>query len=441
MSIEFRFPDVGEGIHEGKLVEWLVKEGDAIAMDQNFCKVETDKAIVELPSPYAGTVEKCHCSAGDTIKVGEVIITFSGDGESEGEIESPVPAEDTGPTEESASTEGPGAPESPAVPAPLSGPAKGNVLATPHTRSLARKLGVDITAVTPTGRAGRVTDEDVEKAAQGEPADPAPLATPAAPAVQAPAAAAPAPAPVFQGTPEDTSDGVIERVPATHLRKIIARHMVASKQTSAHVTHVDEADVTDLFALYKKAKNRIETEQSVRFTIFPFFIKALTTALRAHPILNASYDAENEEVLIKKFYNIGIAVDTPEGLMVPVIRNADRKDMVTLAREMADLADRARTRKIGLDELKGSTFTITNVGAMGGVFATPIINQPELAIMGLHAIKDRPGIVDGQVVPRKMMYLSLSFDHRVIDGIAAARFMTEIVDLVQNPDLLLMRLF
>ncbi len=238
----------------------------------------------------------------------------------------------------------------------------------------------------------------------------------------------------------ETDFGPEERVKAGRLRKVIARNMIESKRTSAHVTHVEEADVTDLYAAYKRAKERIE-KSGTKFTILSLFMKAVTIALRENPIINASWDEETEEIIYKKYYNIGIAVDTPEGLIVPVIKNVARKDMVTLAREIADLAERSRNRSVKLEELQNGTFTITNVGPLGGIFATPIIRQPELAILGLHAIKDRPAVVDGEIKIRKMMNVSITFDHRFIDGGAAAKFMRDYVELIENPDLLMTRLF
>jgi pyruvate dehydrogenase E2 component (dihydrolipoamide acetyltransferase) len=295
-------------------------------------------------------------------------------------------------------------------------------LATPRTRALARKLGVDLQSVQGSGSGGRITDEDVERAAEGG----------------VPAAPAPPTAPV--GTVAATADGEVERVPITHLRKIIAGAMRTAKHTAAHVTHVDEADVTDLIAHYRRAKPVIEERTGVRFTLLPLFIKALVATLQKHPILNASVDEERGEILFKKYYNIGIAVDTPEGLIVPVIRDADRKDMVELAAEVADKAERARNRQLGLDELRGGSCTITNIGPLGGIFATPIINVPELAIVGLHAIKERVEVVDGEIAIRKMMYLSVSFDHRYIDGAEGARFMSDMVRLVSEPMMLMARL-
>ena len=409
MAFVFNFPDVGEGIHEGRVVEWLVAEGDTVAEDQALVKVETDKAVVELPSPHAGTVLRLHAAADADIVVGDPLVTI-------GEAGEELP-EDFAPAAEAAPAMAPTEVE---TPAPVAGGRR--PLATPRTRSLARKLGVDLQTIQGSGSGGRITDEDVERAAEGG----------------APAAPAPQVAPV--GTVTATIDGEVERVPITHLRKTIARAMQTAAHTAAHVTHVDEADVTDLLAHYRRAKPVIEERTGVRFTLLPLFIKALVATLQQHPIFNASVDEERGEIIYKKYYNIGVAVDTPEGLIVPVIRDADSKDLVELAAEVADKAERARSRQLGLDELKGGSCTITNLGPLGGIFATPIINVPELAIVGLHAIKERPEVVDGEIVIRKMMYLSVSFDHRYIDGAEGARFMSDMVRLVSEPMMLIARL-
>ncbi len=413
MAFVFNFPDVGEGIHEGRVVEWLVAEGDAVAEDQALVKVETDKAVVELPSPYSGTVLRLHAAADSEIFVGDPLVTI-------GEAGEELP-EDFAPAAEAAPATAP-APPPADVEAPTPAVVARRPLATPRTRALARKLGVDLQSVQGSGSGGRITDEDVERAAEGG----------------VPAASAPPTAPV--GTVTATADGEVERVPITHLRKIIAGAMRTAKHTAAHVTHVDEADVTDLIAHYRRAKPVIEERTGVRFTLLPLFIKALVATLQKHPIFNASVDEERGEILFKKYYNIGIAVDTPEGLIVPVIRDADRKDMVELAAEVADKAERARNRQLGLDELRGGSCTITNIGPLGGIFATPIINVPELAIVGLHAIKERVEVVDGEIAIRKMMYLSVSFDHRYIDGAEGARFMSDMVRLVSEPMMLMARL-
>ena len=428
MAFVFNFPDVGEGIHEGRVVEWLVAEGDEVAEDQALLKVETDKAVVELPSPKAGTVLRLHAEADAAIEVGQPLVTIAQEGEEvPAEVAEEVPGEDR-----------PGAPpvsEEPEAPArstettSASAPARSRPLATPRTRAMARRLGVDLAALRGTGTGGRITDEDVERAAAGE-----------RPSEAAPAAERPAPAPGRAAAAEETAEGQVERVSLSHLRTVISRAMHASKHTAAHVTHVDEADVTELVTLQRSIRGRIEEESGVRVTLLPFFIRALVAILKKYPQFNASVDEERGEMLLKHFYNIGIAVDTPEGLIVPVVRNADRKDIVTLAGEVADMAERARSRALSLDELKGGTCTITNIGPLGGVFATPIINQPELAIVGLHKIADRPVVVDGEIVVRKTMYLSISFDHRWIDGADAARFMTDLARLVSDPKLLMVQL-
>jgi pyruvate dehydrogenase E2 component (dihydrolipoamide acetyltransferase) len=413
MAFVFNFPDVGEGIHEGRVVEWLVAEGDAVAEDQAMLKVETDKAVVELPSPHTGTVLRLHVAADATIFVGDALVTI-------GSPDEELPEDDTPAVEShSASAPAPVAVETEA--SAEHAVAARRPLATPRTRALARKLGVELSQIVGSGSGGRITDEDVQRAADGG------GVAPTAPA-----------APV--GVVAATADGEVERVPITHLRKMIANAMRASKHNAAHVTHVDEADVTDLVAHYRRAKPVIEERTGVRFTLLPFFIKALVATLQKYPIFNASVDEEQQEILFKKYYNIGVAVDTPEGLIVPVIRDADRKDMVELAAEVADKAERARSRQLALDEIRGGSCTLTNIGPLGGVFATPIINQPELAIVGLHAIKERPEVVDGKIAIRKMMYLSISFDHRYIDGAEAARFMSEMVRLVSEPMVLMARL-
>ena len=413
MAFVFNFPDVGEGIHEGRVVEWLVAEGDTVAEDQAMLKVETDKAVVELPSPRTGTVLRLHVTADAAIFVGDALVTIGSPGEE-------LPEDDAPPVEsESASASAPVVVEADA-PAEHANSAR-RPLATPRTRALARKLGVDLSQIVGSGSGGRISDEDVQRAADRG------GSTPAVPV-----------APV--GVVAATADGEVERVPISHLRKIIANAMRASKHNAAHVTHVDEADVTDLVAHYRRAKPVIEERTGTRFTLLPFFIKALVATLEKYPIFNASVDEEQQEILFKKYYNIGVAVDTPEGLIVPVIRDADRKDMVELAAEVADKAERARSRQLALDEIRGGSCTLTNIGPLGGVFATPIINQPELAIVGLHAIKERPEVVDGEIAIRKMMYLSISFDHRYIDGAEAARFMSDMVRLVSEPMVLMARL-
>jgi pyruvate dehydrogenase E2 component (dihydrolipoamide acetyltransferase) len=418
MAFDFKFPDVGEGIHEGVIVSWLVKVGDAVTLDQPFVKVETDKAVVDLPAPKPGVVLALHFEKGATIHVGDVLITFGEAGE-----KLAAPPKAAAPPAATHPVSVAGTPAAPAASAPA---APGRALATPHTRAYARKKGVDLNACVPTGKNGRITDEDVDRAVAGA----------SAPAPRATAQAAPAP----MGPVEITEAGPVEKVAATHLRKVIAQAMSLSAQTSVHVTHVDEADVTDLVAAYRRMKAHVEKDGVTKFSLMPLFIKAAVTVLKDHPLFNASYDAAAGQLVYKRYFHMGVAVDTPEGLIVPVVRDADKKDMVTLSRELADLAARARERRLTLDELRGASFTLTNIGAIGGLMATPIIHQPELAICGLFAIKDKPAVVDGQVVPRKLMNLSITFDHRVIDGAQGARFMRDLVALLEHPELLMARL-
>ncbi|MGC8763378.1 MAG: dihydrolipoamide acetyltransferase family protein, partial [Acidobacteriota bacterium] len=296
---------------------------------------------------------------------------------------------------------------------------RGKVLATPHTRALARKLGVDLASVVPTGKGGKVTDEDVRRAA----AAPAPV---------------PPPVPAEAGEAGADPYGPVERRPLSHLRKVIAQAMVLSKHTSAHVTHVDEADVTDLHALYTRLKP-LAAAEGVKLSLTAFFVKALAAMLKAHPLLNASFDGERGEVVLKKYVHMGLAVDTPEGLIVPVIREADRKPLLQVAREVEDLALRARERRLALEELRGASFTLTNIGPIGGLIATPVIHQPEVAICAFFTAKERPAVREGQVVVRRMMNIALSFDHRLIDGAEGARAASELVRLLENPEFLLVK--
>ncbi len=282
---------------------------------------------------------------------------------------------------------------------------------------------MDLERVRGTGPGGRITDEDVRRAAAAGP-------QPAVPVAAAPTPAAPAPA----------GEDAVERVPLPHLRRVIAEAMHRSKHTHAHVTHVDEADVTELVALWRQAREPVEARHGVRLTLLPFFVRAVTAALARHPRFNATFDEERQELLVHRACHVGIAVDTPDGLIVPVVRHAQAKSLVELAGEIADLARRARERRLALEELRGGTFTVTNVGPLGGVLATPIINGDQVAIVGLHTIRERPAVVDGEIAIRKMMYLSVSFDHRLLDGAEAARFMTDLVRLVESPGLLMAEL-
>jgi pyruvate dehydrogenase E2 component (dihydrolipoamide acetyltransferase) len=441
MPFEFRLPDIGEGIHEGEIVKWLVKEGDIVREDQPMVEVMTDKATVEIPAPRAGKILKLNAKEGETVKVGSVLVIIEELGEAKpesqktppsapprhGEGSSPFPLREGGQGVRSEATATTVAASPP--PSPTAAPAQ-RVLATPATRKLARELGVDIAQIRGTGPGGRVTDEDVRRfaaartAPQPPPPSPAPTPSPAAPAF-APSAV--------------VTDRREERIPLRGIRKRIAEHMHQSKTTAAHFTYVDEVDMTELIQLREQMKPLAE-QKGVKLTYLPFIVKASVAALKEMPILNASIDEAKGEIVIKKYYNIGIATATDEGLIVPVIKDADRKSLLEIAMEIERLAKAAREGKVALSDLQGGTFTITSLGALGGLFATPIINYPEVAILGIHEIKKRPVVRDNQIVIRDIMYVSLSFDHRLIDGDVGARFCKKIISYLENPKLLFLEL-
>jgi pyruvate dehydrogenase E2 component (dihydrolipoamide acetyltransferase) len=406
MAKEFLFPDVGEGITEGEIVRWLVKEGDEVKADQALAEIETDKAVVEMPSPYAGTVLKLHFKEKDLVKVGQALVTIGAKGES-------LAAGPPGP-QSVGRPAAPGAPAGIAVAAPRAAPEParpGEVLATPKVRALAKELGVDIGAVRGTGPGGRVTEDDIR-------------AFRPAPAEKKPAIKVKAKYDLF---------GTLERIPLRGVRRATARKMRESLDHAAHVTHCDEADAHGLDALREKMKAEVETG-GAKLTYLPFIVKALIEALKLHPTLNASLDEDEDEIVVKKYYNIGIAVDVPDGLIVPVVKFADQKSVAAIAAEIQALAKAARERTLDLADLKGGTFSITNVGVIGGDFATPIINYPEVAILATMKIADRARVVDGAIVVKKTLPLCLSFDHRVVDGAEAARFTKDLIRFLENPN-------
>lgn len=397
MVRQFRFPDVGEGITEGEIVRWLVKEGDEVKADEALAEIETDKAVVEMPSPYAGTVLKLHFKEKDLIKVGQVLVTIGEKGEAVPEA-APAPA---------------GMPAARlAAPVQAAAPGRtGEVLATPKVRALAKELGIDINAVPGTGPGGRVTEEDV-RSAKDKPAEKK-----------------------LEIKIKAKYDlfGSLERIPLRGVRRATAKKMRESLDKAAHVTHCDEADAGALVALREKMKPEAEAA-GIKLSYLPFIVKALIEALKLHPTLNATLDDEEEEIVVKKYYNIGIAVDVPDGLIVPVVKMADQKSVLDIAAEIQALAKAARERTLDLADLKGGTFSITNVGAIGGDFATPIINYPEAAILATMKIADRARVEDGAVVVKKTLPLCLSFDHRIIDGAEAARFTRDLVRFLENPE-------
>ena len=384
MAFELRLPDIGEGVAEGEIVRWLVAEGAPVREDDLLVEVLTDKANIEIPSPVNGVLAKILAQSGRTVKVGEVIALI----ETAGAVPPPSAQEKT---EFPAPLPGKPAPTGEAAPR---GPA-GEALATPVVRKLAKDLGVDLSRIPGTGPGGRVTEEDVR------------------------ATAAP-PVPVAEGTPSE------ERVPFRGKRRMAAKKMVLSKSTIPHALLVDEADVTNLLSMRGDLRE-IGQREGVKITILPFLIQAAVTALRVHPAMNASLDEERGEIVLKKRYDIGIAVDTEDGLVVPVVRNAGEKTIVEIAREVERLAEGARFGKLSLSDLSGGTFTVTSIGSIGGLFSYPVINLPEAAILGVHKILRRPVVRGSDIVARDMMYLSLSFDHRLIDGGTATRFLNDFI--------------
>ncbi|KAA3606714.1 MAG: 2-oxo acid dehydrogenase subunit E2 [Planctomycetota bacterium] len=440
-TLEFKLPDIGEGVHEGEIVRWIVPEGDAVKEDDPVVEVMTDKATVEIPSPASGVVTKHLVGEGEVAEVGNVIFlidTASGGGASAPSAAKPqaAPPPPAAPAvNASASATAVAAPPAPAPPAVATDPGA-KVLAAPATRRLAREMGVDLGAVRGTGPNGRILPADVHAASQAV-ASPVPAAPTAASAPVAPAAAAPAPMPLpsfpaVAGAREEL------RVPFRGVRKITADAMVRSKFTATHFSLIEEVDVTDLKVMRGQAKE-VGSRYGVNITYMPYIMKATAAALQEFPQLNSMLDEDSQEVVTFQYVNLGVAADTPRGLMVPVVQDVHLKGLLQLATEVQDLAGRARDGKIKPDELKGSTFTITNAGNIGGVFATPIINFPNVAIMGVHAMRRLPRVMpDDSIVPRDILWISISIDHRLVDGADGARFMVRVRELLENPHLMLL---
>lgn len=400
MSFEFKFPDVGEGIHEGKIVKWLVKEGDEVKVDQALAEVETDKAIVEIPSPKSGKVLKITHKEGDTIKVGEVLATLDAGAEAE-RVTSEAPKE-----EKKESTGVVGALE---------------------------KTAPGIMKAPSADQSGAVFKGESE-AEGGAPSKPKQESRTKA-SIQSKGIGAVKKG--FKQVKKFDFFGYVDREPYDGVRKAVGDHMVKSIFTIPHVTHTDFADVTELWTLREKEKKRAEKD-GIKLTFMPFFIKAVIAGLMKHKFLNASLDEEEGVIILKKYYNIGMAVDTEAGLMVPVIKGADQKSILDIAKEIVELAEKARNRKLNPMDMKGGTFTITNIGSAGsGWFATPVINYPEAAILGTGIIQDMAVPVGGKVQIRKMLPLSIAFDHRVLDGAEAARFTLTLKEHLEDPGLML----
>ncbi|HEU0036733.1 MAG TPA: dihydrolipoamide acetyltransferase family protein [Kofleriaceae bacterium] len=433
MAFDFYMPDIGEGVVEGEIVAWRVKVGDKVKLDQPIVEVMTDKATVELPSPRAGTIAKINYKDGDICPVGKVLVVI--DEEGGAATASPPPAHGKRENGHGKPAEPARAPQAHAqTAAPSAGGGiqvvdatenRTRVLATPATRRLARQLGVEIGRVPATGKHGRVTSDDVKRfqgngsaapAAQGARAGYAPIA------IAKPAA----------GYEE-------ERVPLRGMRKRIAESMARSKSTAAHFTYVEEIDMTELVAVRDRARSRA-AERGVKLNYLPFIVKAVVSGLKKWPQLNASLDETTQEIVRKKYYHVGIAAQGPQGLVVTVVRDADKRSIFDLSREIDRLGEAVRTNTATREELTGSTFTISSLGKLGGVLATPIINFPEVAILGVHKIEERPAVRNGQIVARHLMNLSISVDHRLADGWDGAMFLQDVKSLLEDPTTMFMEM-
>lgn len=431
MAFEFRLPDIGEGIHEGEIVKWFVKAGDTVKEDDILCEVQNDKAVVEIPSPVEGKVEEVVIGEGTVAVVGDVLIRLDAPGYEDLKLK--------GDEHAAANAEAQPTPEPEKVAEAQATPAKEEVvdaakrvIAMPSVRKFAREHNVDIHLVAGTGKNGRILKEDIENFLNGGSVSQATEATiePEEETVQQEASTVVAPV-VLEGEFPETREKM------SGIRKAIAKAMVHSKQTAPHVTLMDEVDVTELVAHRKKFKE-IAAEKGVKLTYLPYVVKALVSTLREFPEFNRSLDDATQEVIQKHYYNIGIAADTEKGLLVPVIKHADRKSVFAVSGEINELATKARDGKLAPHEMKGASMSITNIGSAGGQWFTPVINHPEVAILGIGRISEKPVIKNGEIVAAPVLALSLSFDHRMIDGATAQNALNHLKRLLSEPELLLM---
>jgi pyruvate dehydrogenase E2 component (dihydrolipoamide acetyltransferase) len=440
MATEFKLPDLGENIASGDVVSVHVKEGDVVKPGQAILEVETDKAVIEVPCPPGGTVAKVLVKKGETVKVGQALVLL----EAAGSAPAAKPAAPAAPTPAPAATPAAAPAASPPPPAPVAAPpAPAPVAAAPATngsaakpapvaaaavvepagpavRRLARELGVDLARVRGSGTGGRIVREDVIAAVR--------QASAAGPSVRSRS---------DSGATERDDWGPIRREQMSRMRKTIAANMVRSVQTIPHLTNFDDADVTELEHL-RKASAPEYAKSNLKLTALAFVIKAVSLSLRQHPAVNASIDPEKGEIVYKDYVNVGLAVDTPRGLVVPVLRDCDQMSIPQIAQAIADTAEKAKNAQYGIEDLRGGTFTISNLGAVGGAYSTPIINWPEVAILLLGRSRKMPVVHEDRVEPRLMMPLSLSYDHRLIDGAMAARFLNEVIGYLESPGRLLL---
>lgn len=474
---EFKLPDIGEGVMEGEIVAWHVTSGQAVREDDPMVEVMTDKATVTIGAPKTGTVEELRANVGDVVAVGAVLVTLATDGAGKA-----APAAEAGTTKHTAppppepapasASEGPAAtavgdikeslPGSAYFQKPVGGAAAvaehfdPKPLATPAIRKLARSLDVDLRAVRPSGPGGRVTKQDVQAFVRGaghagqngqnghaEAQKTTPGFTPAVTDAPKPSQGQPSQskgrAPVSIQAPSAEHAALEERAPFVGIRRKIAERMQTAKQTAAHFTFVEECDVGPLSELRARLKPQAKAA-GVKLTFLPFIVKAVVAALKKHPILNSALDESTNELVTRRYHHIGIAASTDQGLMVPVVKDADRRSLLDIAREIDRLGQAAKDGKIAPADLSGSTFTITSLGKQGGLFATPILNFPEVGILGVHQIKQKPVVRDGEIVVGEVMLLSLSFDHRIVDGHVGAAFAYDVIGYLEDPDRLFLEM-
>ena len=439
MSYVFRLPDIGEGIHEGEILKWFVAEGDEVKEDDVLFEVQNDKAVVEIPSPVAGTVEKLLVPEGTVAVVGDKLIQIDAPGyedlheedeadagteETEAQVQATAEKGKEIEKEEAPKDEKETAKETPVAATDVD--VNRRIIAMPSVRKFARDNDVDIRQVAGSGKNGRVMKEDVEAFKSG--------GQPVTEAVETEAKSESAtqaqPASLEAEFPETRS-----KMPS--MRKLIAKAMVNSKHTAPHVTLLDEVDVTELVAHRNKFK-LIAAEQDIKLTYLPYVVKALVSTLRKFPELNTSFDEATEEIIQKHYFNIGIAADTERGLVVPVVKHADRKSMFAISDEINELAVKARDSKLTMSEMSGASSSISNIGSAGGLWFTPIINHPEVSILGIGRIAEKPVVKNGEIVAVPVLALSLVFDHRMMDGATAQRALNHIKEMLSNPELLLM---
>ena len=444
MVFNFYMPDIGEGVVEGEIVGWKVKEGDRVKLDQPIVEVMTDKATVELPSPRAGTIAKINYKDGQICPVGQILVVIDEDGAA-AKPASPAAAKPVAPPAGSrapashapAAASAPVAAASGAIQVVDATAARTRVLATPATRRLARQLGIEIGQVQPTGKHGRVTTDDVRGHRNG--------GAPHGAAGNGGAASlghfhtAPAAKPAAYAPVAIPNIGQEERIPLRGVRKKISEAMARAVHTAAHFTYVEEVDMTELVLVRERAKAKA-AERGVKLNYLPFITKAVVSGLKKWPQLNASLDEATQEIVRKRYYHIGIAAQGPHGLAVSVVRDADKRSIFELSREIDRLGEAVRNGSATREELTGSTFTISSLGKLGGVLATPIINFPEVAIVGVHKIEERPAVRNGQIVARHLMNLSISVDHRLADGWDGAMFLQDVKGLLEDPTTMFMEM-